>query len=591
MKTKIYALFLFFCIALFLPVVNVSAASKSDPFYLNETKLKLQVGNTYNLYLLNSNNTDESFYYFYYYPCTWKTSDESVALVEDGYVTIVGKGKATITATYNGKKYTCKITATASSYRLTKNDITTKTYSEETIRMTHTDHTDYYSYNVYLIEDGQEILCYDAFDISIDSYTGQISLKALQGGNYRIDFIAHTQDENYQFQTYKASCNVNVAIHGLIESDVGCALGTKRQLTFGDLTQITFQVDNPSIAIVDENGLISPLEVGITFVTMNGYNDQHVLEQYQCNLYITNPSVSMNKPYVILGDYVSLDITDNSWQEAVIYKSSNEEIIKANDYSLSAVKEGKATVAVIVDGKKFTFKVEVVNPRLETEAFLLKKSETTNVTLLGLNNSLKEEPVTYSVDNRKIATVSEDGIITAKSYGNTLLTVKLADFTFTASINVGKNKAIEAIKNATAALGSIYSQEKRMQKGYYDCSSLIWRSYAPTGITFGSSSYAPTAANIAKYLDENKKVVSYEYIDPKKLQPGDLIFYAGGNNGRYKNIYHVSIFIGIAPYESYGYYSDDLYIGQIIHASQGSVIQSNLSESYGDIVMIARPTK
>ena len=40
----------------------------------------------------------------------WKSSDEKVATVEDGLVTAVAAGEATITVTSNGKSDSCKVT-------------------------------------------------------------------------------------------------------------------------------------------------------------------------------------------------------------------------------------------------------------------------------------------------------------------------------------------------------------------------------------------------------------------------------------------------------------------------------------------------
>ena len=48
-----------------------------------------------------------------------------------------------------------------------------------------------------------------------------------------------------------------------------------------------------------------------------------------------------------------------------------------------------------------------------------------------------------------------------------------------------------------------------------------------------------TAGSGAQGLDEAGKTVSYD-----ELQPGDLIFYSFTNNGRYKNISHVAVYVG-----------------------------------------------
>lgn len=95
------------------------------------------------------------------------------------------------------------------------------------------------------------------------------------------------------------------------------------------------------------------------------------------------------------------------------------------------------------------------------------------------------------------------------------------------------NKAVQAALNA---VGSGYSQSRRDEPGWYDCSSLVYRSYAAAGITYLNGL---CAADEAQYLVSHNMTVSYS-----ELQPGDLIFYSYGNNGRYRNITHVAIYVG-----------------------------------------------
>jgi cell wall-associated NlpC family hydrolase len=86
-----------------------------------------------------------------------------------------------------------------------------------------------------------------------------------------------------------------------------------------------------------------------------------------------------------------------------------------------------------------------------------------------------------------------------------------------------------------------------MAVGKYDCSSYIYRAYKDAGKTLGtSSSWAPTAADLAKWCNEKGYVLYTETqtVDVSKLRPGDLIFETGENNGRYKGIYHVDLYVG-----------------------------------------------
>ena len=82
-----------------------------------------------------------------------------------------------------------------------------------------------------------------------------------------------------------------------------------------------------------------------------------------------------------------------------------------------------------------------------------------------------------------------------------------------------------------------------MQKGYYDCSSLVWRSYKKSGKLFGNKTYAPIAADMVKWCSKNHKMIKNglcsENVSQRKLRPGDIMFETGDDNPRYKGIYHV----------------------------------------------------
>ena len=70
---------------------------------ISDKKLSLKAGESYGL-TLKGNTIAE-----------WKSSDESIATVNNGTVTALKKGKATITATVGSKKYTCKVTVAANA--------------------------------------------------------------------------------------------------------------------------------------------------------------------------------------------------------------------------------------------------------------------------------------------------------------------------------------------------------------------------------------------------------------------------------------------------------------------------------------------
>lgn len=131
------------------------------------------------------------------------------------------------------------------------------------------------------------------------------------------------------------------------------------------------------------------------------------------------------------------------------------------------------------------------------------------------------------------------------------------------------NLTTEVVKLALNQLGTPYSQDYRNSSGHFDCSSFTHWVYKQMGleISYGGSD---VAAAQAQWCVENGLVIS-----ASDLQPGDLVFFASGSNGRFMNIDHIGIYCGD---------------GMIVDASssKGKVVYRKLWTS--TLVLCARPS-
>jgi cell wall-associated NlpC family hydrolase len=209
-----------------------------------------------------------------------------------------------------------------------------------------------------------------------------------------------------------------------------------------------------------------------------------------------------------------------------------------------------------INGKEFTVTLNIVKVGLKS-SLLLATKKTAQLKTTGIKTGVK-----WSSTNPKVVKVSSGGKVTAKKNGNAVIKAVLStdqgEFTLGCAVSVVTQKRYKAIKKAIRIVKtSTYSQPKRMQNGYYDCSSLVWRAYKYAGISLMSSSYAPVAAELGKWIVQKKKKVkgglSESNVQGMKLHAGDLMFETGLNNGRYKGIYHVEMITG---YTCIGFGSD-----------------------------------
>ena len=204
--------------------------------------------------------------------------------------------------------------------------------------------------------------------------------------------------------------------------------------------------------------------------------------------------------------------------------------------------------------------------------------------------------VKYSSSNPEVATISKKGKLKTLKTGFAKITIEIEDMTYYYTVNVGQEIPVKAALAASDVVGkATYSQERRMEEGFYDCSSLAWRSYAKAGIKLKNSDYAPTAADLAQYMDEKGYTLCYGLLPTSEMQPGDLLFTSSGyDNGRFMKIDHVAMYYSTEDlYEissdEYSYYpADSDGYGTIVHAGKngGGVYFSGYP--YGSVVLIAR---
>ena len=129
-------------------------------------------------------------------------------------------------------------------------------------------------------------------------------------------------------------------------------------------------------------------------------------------------------------------------------KTSNSKVavISSKTGKITAKKAGKATITVTyTNGKQQIFNVKVQNKTVKTTALSVKKK---NIILQkkGKTFQLKvnvfpvtsQQKVTYKSSNKKVATVSAKGKITARKKGNATITIKSGSKKITCKVTVRK---------------------------------------------------------------------------------------------------------------------------------------------------------
>lgn len=388
------------------------------------------------------------------------------------------------------------------------------------------------------------------------------------------------------------------------ESDVNRAVGSvpyRLKLNNADGRTVTWSSSQPHIASVSADGTVTPLSVGSTTITASVKRSDTKNTTYTCVFNVTNPVLNLSSFNLAKGYSMEVGLagttSGGNWSSSnsivagvhtggIYYSNAGGYNNYGNTATVQAYKKGTAVISVEVDGVVKTVSVTVTEPKIKKNFYIVTKG---TKHIIKLSGTAANSVVTYTSVNKKAASVTSNGIVRLKKIGYCPIIVDVDGAKFVVSFNVGHKKAVRAVNNALKVEGSVYSQARRMQKGYYDCSSLVWRSYKGTGMYFGDRHYAPVAANEAAYCVRTKKNIPAKYVNKiNKLNVGDLIFYKRlPKNGRYKNIYHVAIYMG----QDGAVFDDETYTyGKIIHANGYKVTQAALYNQK-NCVVIGRPFK
>ena len=218
----------------------------------------------------------------------------------------------------------------------------------------------------------------------------------------------------------------------------------------GDKSLIWVSSDE-KVATVDQNGTVTGVKAGRADITVKAANDKSAV----CK--VTVSSVTLNAktvPLQVKKSTAALKATVSAKGDSVAsWKSSNTKIVKVDSKGkLTATsKTGKATVTVTTkSGAKASCTVQVQKGKVTTKSISLSSKKMTllkgkSETLAVIRNPISAtEKITWTSSNKKVATVSSKGKVTAKKAGTATITAKTSN---------GKKATCKVtVKNATVKL-------------------------------------------------------------------------------------------------------------------------------------------
>ncbi len=446
---------------------------------LSESNLSLTVGQTWELKpsILPENATDKSI--------SWASSNGEIATIDSfGKVSAKKEGKMTITAkAMSGVKSTCEVEVIAEtepeSVELSNDNLTIK--KGETYNLSATVKPDkvknkgltWSSDNTGVVEVNDE-----------GKVTGiglGVATVTVRTSNARLDSLKVTVifEESAVVTTPTPEVTTPTVIYptgiSLDSVLVNIYPGEQQQLTAmiapdtATNKNITWLSNNTNIATVNGGGLITGVSPGETLITARTSNGKTTNVRVVINEDPNSPtgvSLSTTSVNIYPGEQqlVTAKVEPNTaTNKEISWSSNNSSVVNVNSNGLiTAINTGEAIVtARTSNGKTTNVRVVVINHPTDDENDDNEEEVNpptpvppTTITLnlknvlLGVNkrqqilvnfipNNVSDKSITWSSSNTNVATVTNNGLITAKNSGTTTITAKTNNNkTATATITV-----------------------------------------------------------------------------------------------------------------------------------------------------------
>lgn len=269
--------------------------------------------------------------------------------------------------------------------------------------------------------------------------------------------------------------------------------------------KINYSSSNPKVATINKYGKITAKSRGVCLVKATLNSDSKVYKTCKVNVTQQVIKIKLNKSSIAIADQTkatSLKLNiypTNANNKKITWSSSNKNVVTVNSSGKLSVKNrGNCTIKCsTTDGSKIntSCKVSVKNivPTKITakdEYYLdLGKKTKLNYSVYPANTTNKK--VTYTSSDNKIATVDNNGNVTAKKEGECIITISSNQKKLTATADIYVRKMITELAPTTTIVTTHKGEQKQIQ-------TLI----LPTNASVKALKYVSTNKNIATVDDK-----------------------------------------------------------------------------------------
>ena len=402
---------------------------------------------------------------------TWTSDNESVATVENGVVTGVAEGTATITVTTEDGNFTdtCIVTVEKVKTEPETVVVTGVTLDKETVTIKEGETSSLVAtvlpenatnQNITWTSDNESVATVkNGVVTGVVKGTATITVTT-EDGNFTDTCIVTVEKVETETEPETVAVTGVTLDKETVTIKEGQTATLKATVLPENATnkEVTWTSSNESIATIS-NGVITGASEGtatITVTTKDGnFTDTctvtvEKVETEPETIVVTGVTLDKEAVTIKEGQTSTLKATvlpENATNKNITWTSSNENVATISNGVITGVAEGTATITVTTKDGNFTdtcavtvekeeLIVDVSGVKLDKISLDMQVGEKINLvaTIQPINATIKE--VTWTSSNEQVAKISENGIIEALKEGKTTITVTTKDGKFTASCEV-----------------------------------------------------------------------------------------------------------------------------------------------------------
>ena len=396
---------------------------------LDKTSVEVLIGQTVHLSatVLPEATTDKTI--------RWSSSDDSVAMVDEGTVTAHKVGQATIKATCGNKEASCVVNVLpimVEEISFNKTSVSLK--AGETVTLTATVKPD------------------DATDKTVTWSTSDASVATVNDGVVTAKKVG-TATITAKAGDKSATCEITVVATPvtsvtLNKTSASVKAGETVTLTatvkLDDATDktVTWSTSDATVATVS-NGVVTAKKVGTATITAKAGDKSATCEITVVSTPVT--AVTLNKTSVSLkaGETVTLTATvkpDDATDKTVTWGSSDESVAKVENGIVTAIGKGLSTITAKAGDTSatcmVTVSVPVENVTLNKTELVLQKGQEEVLVALVSPDDATDKTINWSSSNVSVVRVDQNGAVAAEGAGTAVITASAGTKSATCTITV-----------------------------------------------------------------------------------------------------------------------------------------------------------